>query len=66
VSRRQVHVCVVNVAHRRDKTLSMRPMGEGLDVIFGGFGSYLPQKHSNVDRDGKYLVLSTVSLVVIL
>lgn len=30
-------VCEVNVAQRRqDKTLSMRPMGEDLDVKFGG------------------------------
>lgn len=43
--------CEVNVAQRRqDKTLSMRPMGEGLDVRSGGFSIHI--LHSK-----KYLVL---------
>lgn len=36
---------------RQDKTLSMRPMGEGLDVRFGGFSIHI--LHSKE----KYLVL---------
>lgn len=42
----------VNVAQRRqDKTLSMRPMGEGLDVKFGEFGIYLPHTFRRREKE---------------
>jgi hypothetical protein len=40
------------VAQRRqDKILSMRPMGEGLDVKFGGFGIYQPHTFRRREKE---------------